>query len=136
MEVSYNVAKLAKEKGYFVWHSKRFVNGKLTYSPTLKYVAAIHGKRMVKPDQQQIFAPLQSELQAWLRDTHKIHIEPQYSYKSDYSGVEWWFYLYPQIGGGMDKGRIKFFPYEIGNDLNYEGALEAGLFEALKLIKV
>ena len=132
MEVSYKVAQLAKEKGYFIWHSKRYVNGKLTYSPTSKYIIAVEGKRMVKPDQQQIFAPLQSELQTWLRDTYKIHIEPQYSFKSDYSGVEWWFYLYPQIGGG----RIKFFPDEIGNDLNYEGALEAGLFEALKLINI
>lgn len=126
MEVSYKVAKLAKDKGYFIHKPKRYLNGELTNTPSLKYICS----KLVKPDYTQVFAPTQSELQAWLRDIYKIHIELQYSYNSDYSGIEWWFYLYPQIGAG----RIKFFPDQIGNGLNYEGALEIGLYEALKLL--
>lgn len=71
----------------------------------------------------------QSVVQAWLRGKG-IHIEPQFSRNSTDSGYEWWFYLYPRLGGG----RIKFFPHEIGEGLTYEGALEIGLQEGLKLI--
>jgi len=70
MEISYKIASLAKEKGYFIHQPKRYVDGELTYTPSLKYV----GRRLIKPDQQQVFAPLQSELQTWLRNMHKIHI--------------------------------------------------------------
>lgn len=72
----------------------------------------------------------QSDVQAWLRGKG-IHIEPQFSRNSTDSGYEWWFYLYPKMPSG---GRIKFFPHEIGEGLTYEGALEVGLQEGLKLI--
>jgi hypothetical protein len=72
----------------------------------------------------------QSDVQKWLRD-RGIHIEPQFSRNADDSGYEWWFYLYPRLGGG----RIKFFTHEIGEGLDYEGALEIGLQEGLKLVK-
>ena len=72
---------------------------------------------------------MQSVVQAWLRGKG-IHIEPQFSLNEEGTNYEWWFYLYPRIGGG----RIKFFPHEIGEGLDYEGALEIGLQEGLKLI--
>lgn len=61
-----------------------------------------------------------------------IHIELQFSRNPTYGGsLEWWFYLYPHINLGS---RTKFFPYEIGENLSYEQALEVGLIEALKII--
>ena len=75
--------------------------------------------------------PTQSLLQKWLRTVHNIHIELQYSRCNNDKDIEWWFYLYPQIGKG---GRIKFFPDEIGRNLDYEQALERGLLYALEQI--
>lgn len=71
------------------------------------------------------------DVQTWLRNEYNIHIELQYSFKEDESGIEWWFYIYPEIGKG---GRIKYFSQEIGENLSYEDALHIGLEEALKLI--
>ncbi len=120
MEVSYKVAQLAKEKGYFIWHPKRYVNGKLTYSPTSKYIIAVEGKRLVKPDQQQIFAPLQSELQAWLRKLD-IHCSIAFSI------VEQRYNCYFYHATVRDLETEVFYG-------DYEVVLEKGLYEALKLL--
>lgn len=82
-------------------------------------------------------APTQSLLQKWLREVHKIHIEPQYSWlldkdKKTRDDVVWWYYIYPNYPHGI---RSKTFSSEIGEPSTYEEALEIGLQEALKLIK-
>ena len=76
-------------------------------------------------------------IQKWLREVHKIHIEPQYSWlldenKKTRDDVVWWYYIYPNYPHG---GRRKTFSHEIGELSTYEEALEKGLYQALKLIK-
>lgn len=114
--ITFETAKLAKEKGYKNHDCKKYDSDGLH---------AIYG--FVS---KGTAAPTQSLLQKWLRDIHKIHIEPQLSRNSQEEYKDWWFYLYPNLSGG----RIKFFPSEIGEGLSYEKALEIGLQEALKLI--
>ncbi|MGK2861904.1 MAG: hypothetical protein ACSLE0_08220 [Chitinophagaceae bacterium] len=126
--ITLETAILAKEKG-FDWTDDNTICGGY-----VKNGKVINGKKL-KPNEWKdciVFTPTQSLLQKWLREKHNIHIEPQYSFKYKSSEIEWWFYIYPKIGGG---GRIKYFPQEIGENLSYEKALEKGLEEALKLIK-
>ena len=71
----------------------------------------------------RISAPTQALLQKWLRDVHMIHVDPNYNHiKSDGT-----FYIkYGKIPESCNSKE--------GFD-TYEAALEAGLLEALKLIK-
>lgn len=76
------------------------------------------------PDRKEyIFAPTQSLLARWIRETHKIHIEI-------YCNASGWGYILTKLNGTTIK--------EIMDDVffdNNEEAYEIGLIEALKLIK-
>jgi hypothetical protein len=127
--IDFKTAVLAKEKG-FNWETLYcyLENGELQYSSgdDGDHDGYNHNKW------DNISAPTQSLLQAWLREKYNIHIELQFSRNSTDDGLEWWFYLYPNINIG---GRVKFFPYEIGENLTFNAALEQGLLKALKFIK-
>lgn len=72
--------------------------------------------------------PTQSELQKWLRDVHKIFVEPTLqTYPSNHI---------VRISRQSDEGRNLRFRDDTTNMgyISYELALERGLFEALKLI--
>lgn len=133
--ILFKTARLAKEKGFFEWSPKRYKDGKLTYSPCLKYAKT----GLVKPDQNQIFAPTQSILQKWLREKHNIHIE----INSITTLTNGYYIILRGIGFELNldnDSQGNYYPilenlgYKVFS--SYEEALEAGLFEALKLINV
>lgn len=92
--VSFEIAKLAKEKGFRYWCQKRYSYreekyGELENSP-FKSV-------LVKPDPKQIFAPTQSILQKFIRENRGVHIE----INRNASG---WFWSMSKENGGTDLG--------------------------------
>jgi hypothetical protein len=73
--------------------------------------------------EEYLYAPTQSLLQKWLRDEHKLHITIFSS-----SQESWMYRVTKQYQ------RLEYGSYEEDFE-TYEKVLEAGLFEALKLIK-
>ena len=74
-------------------------------------------------DRKLFRAPTQIQLQRWIRITHKIHIEI-------YCNASGWGWILTKLNGTVIK--------EILDDMFYkehDDALEAGLIEALNLIK-
>lgn len=114
--VSFQVAKLAKEKGFnesCIFH----------YGDTGELHAFDSGNRHHRVKHGNIiFAPTQSLLQKWLREVHNIVITVSL-------GLIWGQYYYEVHCNGR---------FDVGENFNdtYEEALEAGLIEALNLIQV
>lgn len=149
--ISFDTAKLAKEKGFDIstidlWYFKpkyskkpdlhkgqtthmRFKCASKSFmgSNTSDYeISRITIEDLLQspskyPAEKYLYlAPTQSLLQKWLREKHNIHINPRCQ-----SGK----YLYTYV-----KETKKSFIWG-GSYNTYEEALEAGLLEALKLIK-
>lgn len=72
-----------------------------------------------------VSAPTQSELQEWLREKHNIHIQVWYD-NTQKDGYPYLYKIYDQNNEPVDSDG---WYYD-----NWEGALEEGLQEALKLI--
>ncbi len=121
--VSFEVAKLLKEKGYdkdcntfIVEESWGFNKGELT---------------CVDKDRELYSRPTLYEAAKWLRETHDIHIvvSPHYSRKYDVIEYEYRIATYFDLLDKQGK-RIKSKEYyEL-----FEQCLNAGILEALKLI--
>ena len=108
--ITLKTAKLAKNKGF---------NELCEYS----YEGEILS-RTVKPwnnseDESEYAVCTQSLLQRWLREVHNMFLTVEYSLDKD----DWFYYLYKQQFN-------KYIHFK-----TYEEALEAGLYEALLLIK-
>ena len=123
--ISFETAKLAKEKGYTQeW---------LDHYEYYKEDGSLHNWKYDYP------APTQSLLQKWLREVHEIHIHIEVwrnmdhcdEYKGFITKPAYIKPLYDKTNKGLDIMEIKrvSFKYE------YKEALEAVLQEALKLIK-
>ncbi len=125
--VTFETAKLAKEKGFFqetnrleipYYNYKGEFKGDVSDWRIRKYIRGENTS-----DIEFVSAPTQSLLAKWLREEHNIIV------LVDYEGIDGYYY--------------KFYSYKEGNknydasDKNYntyEEALEAGIQEALKLI--
>ena len=165
--ISFEVAKLAKEKGfkekcyatyydypsmYKEYSAKKLIERKLDkielhfnnseiwihpsekrngflgcdspehYIRYIDYKSHLKNNNISKKDSAQkhwYSAPTQTLLQKWLREKHNIFLTVEYSLDKD----DWFYYLYKQ--------RInKYIHFK-----TYEEAFEAGLKEALQLIK-
>ena len=123
--VSFETAKLAKEKGFdertILWFGKNdeIINlfGAKTFNSNI-------GNR----SDFQCCAPTQSLLQKWLREKHSIHIVVNPTIE-----MYWTFGL---INLGNENIKLNGPIVYNNHDYNtYEEALEIGLQEALKLIK-
>jgi hypothetical protein len=127
--ISYETAKLAKEKGfdiiprYGIEASLYKKDGEHTYYANYGFMySGLNGG--------YISAPTQALLQKWLREKHNIHIYVETTPRFDKTqGSKW-------------KSDIKYcfqpFKWTTGHYYltdTYEEALEQGLIEALKLIK-
>ena len=113
--VSFEVAKLTKEKG-FDWGNHQTI-----YSPSGK---ELHYDESGYSPKVYILAPTQSLLQKWLRDTFGWNIE----IKTPDGKKGMWLYEIHKVHGIGDYSKLNCaFP-------TYEEALEAGLLETLKLI--
>lgn len=120
--VTFQVAKLAKEKGF-----------KLKVNHYYEITTISDSDLNLKPCKYQninlfedsIFAaPTQSILQKWLREVHNIDI---FIWKNSIDGS----YRVDDIL--LNNEELTNLEFEVGFD-NYEEALEEGLYEALKLI--
>lgn len=142
--VNFQVAKLAKEKGFnelcFYYYDKSgtlkdpyIENGSSTdceFSVELSDFLEHHNYKHYK----HISAPFQSQLQKWLRGTHNIQIKiiPTWDDESEYTENHQW--LYSSIIYYIEDNYLQTI--ESSNyDSEYELILEEALIEALKLIK-
>jgi hypothetical protein len=114
--ISFETAKLAKEKGFEEFCSKAFLRGRLVSN-------SIMNETFGEPLNDIVNAPTQSLLQKWLRDVHQIDISIKVGLLDSISKV--YIYSIP-----FNEGLINWNKYN-----TYEEALEAGLYEGLKLIK-
>jgi hypothetical protein len=112
--ISFETAKLAKEKGFNI----------------IQRIITVYDRDTLEETQNDEHGITQSLLQKWLRKEHKIHIEVEHSYRdlSHYS-----FHIY-KTWEEYSKKMMKTFNDELIHFDSYESALEQGLLEALKLI--
>ena len=133
--ISYETAKLAKEKGFknacdwFVNKDNEYIfmpdfmypnNSEFTYDPE-NDPEVIEWEEMMKT---LFLAPTQSLLQKWLREVHEISIKIDDYYTNSRVRFD---YNVCELGSQEDN--------PVGIFETYEEALEIGLQEALKLIK-
>ena len=119
--ISFETAKLAKEKGFggkeLTTLNGYFRGGVLCNIPCNNKADFCH--------EDEFSAPTQSLLQKWLRKKYHLIIIVAYQYEYDSTPYSYWIYK-----------EFQSLPInQWVNDLNtYEEALEVGLQEALKLI--
>ena len=115
--ISFETAKLAKEKGYTYAYEFYDLEGNLNDFGMVGGWTNCHDKNYA--------APTQSFLQRWLREKHNIHI----SIIFDENTVNtYYFYKINSGDGFIKKESMHTFK-------TYEEALEIGLLTALELIK-
>ena len=125
--VTFEVAKLAKEKGFYWIESdnKWYDNVGHPEVSSQGYHQEINSYRTS--------IPTQSLLQKWLREEHDIEVYSySYTVRGGDKGKKFGDYIYvvnPLHGGIVLMGDSKKGKYQF-----YEKALEKGLYEALKLI--
>mgnify|MGYP001611543625 CR=1 FL=1 len=114
--ISLEVAKLAREKGFNFYQINQYSND---VNPTMLYNYTLEQCKLFN---DVYYAPTQNLLQKWLREKHNIVVYAIAYYNG-------------KVANGHD------YAYEIYNITNnnvyksWEEALEAGLLQALKLIK-
>lgn len=139
--ISFNTAKLAKEKGFdekVFWYWENNNSNVIQASKDITYIGGFkaNSHKGFRGDKKYkkipyISRPTQSLLQKWLREKHKIFVSVIEDY--DLEKDSWFFgytinYIVKDI---KDLGTEDInFDYE-----TYEKALESGLQQALKLIK-
>lgn len=135
--VSFEIAKLAKEKGFKIWcpvifwlkHSKEGKSEKTHIAfdeDEDKWYEYNHncGTDDEINESDFVFRPTQSLLQAWLREEHRIDVMPTMSRFSRTYGYKI-FYIEDGKTEVIDSQYIK---------QSFNSAFESGLEEALKLI--
>ena len=126
--ISFEIAKLAKQKGFKEKTFKQYEeDGYL--NRISKSIDVVIGNYEELLFAEFYSAPLQSVLQQWLRDTHKIHIHifPE----DDDKNITWSSKLFILNFGEDNEVHYK---RSVGRFNTYELALEASLYESLKLI--
>jgi len=130
--VTFEIAKLAKEKGFNLKTEKFYIkNGEIHNYESYDYYKNKRidfkdyfddwnkNNRGDEPD-KRFSAPTQCLLQKWLREKHNTHIDIWYNVLTEKYRIEF-------ISGSE--------PLEDRELKTYEEALEEGLYKALKLIK-
>jgi hypothetical protein len=123
--ISFETANLAKEKK-FDWLTRYYFN-QITAGPFETHENSLddyNSSHWNEENGEWISRPTQSLLQKWLRDIHNIHVEILYEYKKENSSYD----LNVEFEG------ISKYYKSLYN--TYEEALEIGLQEGLKLIKL
>jgi hypothetical protein len=118
--ISFNTAKLAKEKGFDISGNDFYYDlGNNNELSVGYYSSYAYSQRKLN---LTLLAPNQSLLQKWLREKHKLHVAV-YPIKDKWDGDV------RILTGKINNSPVDFFGYD-----SYEEALEVGLYEALKLI--
>jgi hypothetical protein len=125
--ISFETAVLAKEKGFekesFDYYSEK---GELLYDNEFNSYGAFQGTKLGN----YIDAPTQSLLQKWLREKYNIGVMLFFSANYKYG-----YYIHNMKSNYIHED-TKYRLYHKGDINTYEEALEKGLIEALKLIKL
>tara|TARA_R110000764_G_C10959916_1_gene378100 strand:+ start:745 stop:1164 length:420 start_codon:yes stop_codon:yes gene_type:complete len=134
--ITFETAKLAKEKGFDIYCEWSYWEGSLTHGVP-GYPLALENDKHSDYDRYLSFprhlAPTQSLLQKWLREVHNIQLCLQPIYggnKVDGKQIGWLCYTPFQDEDFNKLPSISLSQY------TYEEALEKGLQEALKLFKL
>ena len=140
--VSFNVAKLAKEKGFDIevhhcWMITLDKKNRIPYlERDIEFEENFNSKEFEKPEfidseigvkYSRISAPTQGLLQRWLRGVHNIHIviTPEIVWTT--TPITYFAYI-------LSSSELQ--KHQINNGFDtYEEMLEQSLYEALKLIK-
>jgi len=125
--ISFETAKLAKEKGFNYINVDRYYDLELNNNLTRSFVS-IQNKKC-------LLAPTQSLLQRWLREIHNIYVESYHDLTSDGTKIQFytsWGFLQQKDKNGNKN--VNGWYDEYNDWKTYEEALEIGLQEALKLI--
>jgi hypothetical protein len=112
--ITFETAKLAKEKG--------FNEGLIGMS---RGDSASYRKGFI-----EILAPTQSLLQRWLREVHKFIVEVSFDFTETYT------YYCAIIEVREPTNEPLYYSIDVFDKATYEEALEQGLQEALKFIKL
>jgi hypothetical protein len=120
--VTFETAKLAKEKGFTLVCRMQYTD----FNGVIKLQNHIDVDDNMFP-----YASTQSLLQKWLREEHNIHVSAFPVFSNKY---------FPTVRKFFEDKEYKTIlgaPYEPGySEKTYEEALEKGLQEGLKLIKI
>lgn len=117
--ISFEVAKLAKEKGFDIHCRNHFTDiGECYENIDFPYNSCT----------ESLFAPTQSLLQKWLREVHGIHIKVESLESLMFPKTFLWYFDVVNFYNN------KLLIYNNGHN-TYEQALEVALKQALKLIK-
>lgn len=129
--VSFDTAKLLKEAGFDVSCRGVYVTDRTGYYEFREY-----DNKQTKDDlcwntgdgfQYEYLAPTQALAARWLREVHKLHVFAKRIYEYALDKFSWGYYI--------QSSNYEYCKnFEIGFD-KYEQALEAGLQDAIKLIK-
>lgn len=131
-KVSFETAKLAKEKGFDLNVYNWFDANKNPFieEEPIEWESSVI-KNFNRGDKNQISRPTQSLLQRWLREVHKIRV-----YVENKTAGDFGFIIYtlnsPELCAGQPWVRNSYFTLHFKT---YEEALEVGLQESLKLVK-
>lgn len=117
--ISFETAKLAKEKGFKESSKYCYREDGFLYIPRISGSQIMHSNIL---DGDNCSAPTQGLLQKWLREKHNLHVLPILNWYPDR-------YNYEILRENEAPLRSKSI------ESSYEQALEAGLYEALKLIE-
>lgn len=129
--VSFETAKLAEKKGFIIKCNAAYIY-RNEYHELPTYKGVLTHNQILLCD---IYAPTQALLQKWLREVHGIHIQVYVMEKwKDGNSMTIWFEVNLKTTNylnGLSNVKCNMLQFD-----TYEEALEQGLFEALKLIKI
>lgn len=127
ISVKFETARLAKEKN-FDWSCNNAydLSGNLGNYYDIVEESPFE-ENDVDYDSLRYSAPTQSFLQKWLREVHNIHIHICYFTESNTWNVD----LYKLPNNDLINN-----PMEFSKNNTYEQALEVGIYEGLKLVKL
>ena len=125
--ISFETAKLAKEKGFDECVLNHYYDRENSTSSASKYEMFMDDVKNSEMEPIEYSAPTQSLLQKWIRELHGINVEVK-TYAFGY-----WVCHHNAFLDGADKR------WNVNNELSfqfktYEESLEKGLIESLKLI--
>lgn len=139
--ISFETAKLSKEKGFNVTHQGVYNKQGQYLSYCILNNSTLPERDGLRNDLLECTAPTQSLLQRWLREVYHIHINPSFNLGvKEFGGWALNCTLMDHSAHAlMCKVSKRFEDIYFNEEIEiftYENALEIGLQEALKLITI
>jgi len=140
--ITFETAKLAKEKGFNELVKTLYISDNdVVKSAKANNSGRTNSNYTEREDYKVYSAPTQSLLQKWLREEHNLSVEVEFDYsyeidegKGNYSDAIFTVKISNISNPRKNDVFSPSWQRRDGNQFTYEGALEKGLYEALKLI--